>query len=228
MRHIFLLVIPMLGCAPEPPKVEAPKVEMQYVDLVKTVTASSDEIKSKTDEINTKLGEQTAVLLQIKALVENPPAGGTESPEPPSSPSQPVPPAPPGQDETVKPTLYVSTIKFCAPCIKLKKDIEAGKFIDFNIVPTEDDTWTEGFPVIRWKEDGKWMYFTDDKGKNRGYDRNVLKDLKQRFGINQTMSAPAYRHSDPAQLHNDLHGGGNWNWEGDLATHLRRDHGVEL
>ncbi len=162
MRYLPLIIL-MLGCA-QPVPVEVPQVEMQYVDLVKTVTTSSDEIKSKTDEISTKLGEQTAVLLQIKALVENPPAGGTESPEPPSSPSQPVPPAPPSQDETVKPTLYVSTIKFCAPCARLRKDIEAGKFSDFNIVPTEDDTWTEGFPVIRWKEDGKWMYFTNDKG----------------------------------------------------------------
>lgn len=226
MRYLPLIVL-MLGCA-QPVPVEVPQVEMQYVDLVKTVTTSSDEIKSKTDEISVKLGEQTAVLLQIKALVENPPAGGTESPEPPSSPSQPVPPAPPSQDETVKPTLYVSTIKFCAPCARLKKDIQAGKFNDFDIVYLDDDTWTQGFPVIRWKEDGKWMYFTNDKGKNRGYDKNVLKDLKQRFGINQTTSAQTYQHSDLINLHNDLHGGGNWTWPGDLATHLRQEHGVEL
>jgi len=226
MKYLPLIVL-MLGCA-QPVPVEVPQVEVQYVDLVKTVTTSSDEIKSKTDEISTKLGEQTAVLLQIKALVENPPAGGTESPEPPSSPSQPVPPAPPSQDETVKPTLYVSTIKYCEPCKRLKKDIEAGKFSDFDIVYLDDDTWTQGFPVIRWKEDGKWMYFTNGKGKNRGYDKNILKDLKQRFGINQTTSAQTYQHSDLVQLHNDLHGGGSWTWPGDLTTHLRRDHGVEL
>ncbi len=226
MRYLPLIIL-MLGCA-QPVPVEVPQVEMQYVDLVKTVTTSSDEIKSKTDEISTKLGEQTAVLLQIKALVENPPAGGTESPEPPSSPSQPVPPAPPSQDETVKPTLYVGVIRFCSPCARLKKDIEDGKFNDFNIVYLEDDTWTEGFPVIRWKEDGKWMYFTNDKGKNRGYDKNVLKDLKQRFGIDPTTSVQAYRHSDLVNLHNQLHGGGSWTWPGDLATHLRQEHGVEL
>lgn len=226
MRYLPLIIL-MLGCT-SAPKVEVPQVEMQYVDLMKTVTSSSDEIKSKTDEISTKLGEQTAVLLQIKALVENPPAGGTESPEPPSSPSQPVPPAPPIQDETVKPILYVSTIKFCSPCARLKKDIEAGKFNDFDVRFLDDDTWTQGFPVIRWKEDGKWMYFTNDKGKNRGYDKNILEDLKQRFGINQTTSAQTHQHSDLVQLHNDLHGGGNWTWPGDLTTHLRQEHGVEL
>ncbi len=35
-------------------------------------------------------------------------------------------------------------------------------------------------------------------------------------------------HQDMVSLHNDLHGGGSWTWPGDLETHLRQSHGVNI
>jgi hypothetical protein len=34
-------------------------------------------------------------------------------------------------------------------------------------------------------------------------------------------------HNDLVSIHNRLHGGGNWTWPGDLATHLQTVHGVD-
>jgi len=39
---------------------------------------------------------------------------------------------------------------------------------------------------------------------------------------------PVASHSDLVAMHNRLHGGGQWTWPGDLATHLRTTHGVNL
>ena len=85
----------------------------------------------------------------------------------------------------------MSYTKFCLPCRRLKNDIAAGKFNDFIVKELPDDTWGQGYPVIRWKKDGVWMYLVRDdvdrKGSpiktNRGYDSGVVKDLRILLGV---------------------------------------------
>ena len=218
---VLPLITLLVGCNQPAPTSDYSTFTPAYVDVV---TSKMDQNVVGLTEVKSAVKENTEVLLAIKALVESN-AGGVEPQKTPSSDESSPPPAPPLKEEPVKPTLYVSTIKFCDPCNRLKKDIEDGKFSYFTVVYLHDDTWTQGYPVIRWKEDGKWMYFTrEGKTKNRGYDKNVLRDLKQRFGIKQA----TYSRPNLIELHNELHGGGSWTWSGDLATHLREVHGVDL
>lgn len=126
------------------------------------------------------LGEMNAKLDAVKTAIEAIPAGGDLlPPEPPSSPLKAEPQAPPASS---KPTLYISTIEFCRPCKKLKKDIEDGLFNDFEVRFVDDPDWTGGFPLIRWQEDGQWKYFQDPTTKrNIGYGPGVLQLLKDRL-----------------------------------------------
>lgn len=172
------LIVLLIGCnqnVPEP----APDFVTYTPKYVDVVTEKLDTTASGLTEVKSAVKENTEVLLQIKQLVETKPAaGGVEPQEPPSTQEKSPPPAP------LRPTLYYSSIPNCKPCRDLKRDIEAGLFNDFDIVPLEDPTWPYGYPVIRWQEGGTWMYLVTDKGDNRGYDRTVLRDLRARFGFN--------------------------------------------
>lgn len=159
-----------IGCStPAPDNRVAEILSRVQTDNVSQTTVMLDEF----NKLHTKLDA-------VKTAVEAIPAGGDLlPPEPPSSPSKAEPQAPPASS---KPILYVSTIKFCRPCRDLKKDIEDGLFVDFEVRFVEDPDWAEGFPVIRWQENGEWMYFRDPKTKqNIGYGPGVLQQLKDRL-----------------------------------------------
>jgi hypothetical protein len=178
MRYLILVSL-LVGCSP-------PVVDNRVDDILSKV--QSDNVTQtallldKFDNLNIKLDA-------VKIAIETIPTGAAVPPEPPSTPSQATPSAAPVFES--KPVLYVSYTKFCLPCRKLKKDIEAGKFNDFVVKELPDDTWEQGYPVIRWKQDDKWMYLVRDavgfNGEpiktNRGYDSEVVKDLKTVHGI---------------------------------------------
>lgn len=179
MRYLILVSL-LVGCYP-------PVADSRVGDILSKV--QSDNFKQtavlldKFDNLNTKLDA-------VKVTIETIPTGAAVPPEPPSTPSQATPSAAPVFES--KPVLYVSYTKFCLPCKKLKKDIDTGKFSDFIVKELPDDTWSQGYPVIRWKKDGQWMYLVrntvDSNGgpikTNRGYDSGVVKDLKIVHGIN--------------------------------------------
>jgi hypothetical protein len=135
---------------------------------------------TQTTVLLDQFGKLNIKLDAVKAAVEAIPAGGDLlPPEPPSSPSKAEPQAPPAFS---KPILYVSTIKFCSPCIALEKDIKAGLFDDFEVKFVNDPAWDQGYPVIRWQEEGQWKYFRDPRTKmNIGYGPRVLQQLKDRL-----------------------------------------------
>jgi len=54
----------------------------------------------------------------------------------------------------------------------------------------------------------------------------VLSSAPQVRVQQQQVQHSAMTHSQMVALHNRLHGGGSWTWPGDLAEHLRREHGV--
>lgn len=152
--------------------------------------------------------------------------------------------------------VYVSVTTFCRPCNQIKKDWKAGKLKGFDVkfcVETEThrqqliaedipadrvivDTWNgTPFPAIRHPSKDSasgWVVKVP-----HGYGPEVLHDLRRDLlgingeGIEQTFpqtSTPMQSHGDLVSLHNSLHGGGNWTWPGDLATHLMQSHGVDL
>jgi len=183
MRYIFLLMIVFNGCdkaKPNEVKTDQPVVTVQYVNTVTTllqtqnssIVAVKDEVRSNTD-----------LLREIKTLVEKIPVEA-DAPETPSTQMK--------LASAVEPlTLYVSSIEGCAPCRRLERDFKAGKFHPFKVVFRPDPDWTGGYPVIRWVENGEWMFYGrigKDKDGNEvpvssGYGSDTIDKLKKRFGI---------------------------------------------
>jgi hypothetical protein len=56
--------------------------------------------------------------------------------------------------------------------------------------------------------------------------RSELSGTNQ-FVFQPRITNPVVSQIDLVSIHNRLHGGGNWTWPGDLATHLRESHGVQ-
>ena len=169
MRYLVLLCL-LLGCS-------KPAEDNRVAEILSRV--QTDNV-TQTSVLLDEFGKLNIKLDAVKTAIEAIPAGGDLlPPEPPSSPSKAEPQAPPAFS---KPILYVSTIEFCRPCRKLKKDFEDGLFNDFDVRFVDDPDWDEGFPVIRWQENGEWMYFRDPVTKrNVGYGPGVLQQLKDRL-----------------------------------------------
>jgi len=131
-----------------------------------------------------------------------------------------------------RPVMYVTTASFpCAPCERLKRDIEAGLFEGIEIRKASSWPSMKGYPSVRFRNSTKtgWLSVS-------GYDNStrlfLLKTLlpANRPEQSSTISLPTvHRLSFQAQveLHNRLHGGGSWTWPGNLTQHLRTVHGVK-
>lgn len=169
MRYLVLLCV-LLGCS-------QPVPDNRVTEILARV--QTDNV-TQTTVLLDEFGKLNIKLDAVKTAVETIPAGrDLMPPEPPSSPSKAEPQALPAFS---KPILYVSTIEACSPCRQLKKDIDAGLFDDFEVRTVEDPAWSEGFPVIRWQEEGEWTYFRNPRTKrNIGYGPGVLKLLKDRL-----------------------------------------------
>ena len=178
MRYLILVCV-LSGC-------DKPVVDNRVADILSKVQADN---VSQTSVMLDRFDTLNVKLDAVKVAIETIPTGAAVPPEPPSTPSQATPSAAPVFES--KPTLYVSYTKFCLPCRRLKNDVAAGKFNDFIVKELPDDTWGQGYPVIRWKKDGVWMYLVrddvDSKGSpiktNRGYDSGVVKDLRILLGV---------------------------------------------
>jgi len=123
--------------------------------------------------------------------------------------------------------LLVSLADFaCAPCDRLKQAVNDGEFNGFDVQYTDD--WRPGsYPAIRYPTASSstgWavMY---------GYDDRTISRLRAATNpvVSQARNTTAVMsHAQQVAEHNRMHGGGNWTWPGDLATHLRDTHGVNL
>lgn len=184
-----------------------------------------DQQVTGTSDITKRLDEQTAVLVAIREKLNEPPktAGGGETPDTSISPSEIAPPADP---EPAKPILYYSVTDNCGMCDTLKADIDAGLFSDFDMRLLEDDTWSKGYPVLRWQdESGTWRYLTYS-GRHVGYRRSMIPDIKKAMSV-KTEGTPVS--ATPSRM-----AGPRWNWDGDwnptedeARDHLLKEHGVD-
>lgn len=141
-----------------------------------------------TSNIAEKLDEQTAVLVAIREKLNEPPksTGGAETPDTSTSPSETAPPV------EKKPVLYYSVTTNCGMCNQLKADIASGLLDDFDMQLLEDDTWSLGYPALRWLDSsGNWKYLTYNGG-HVGYQRYMIPDLKEQIlGIPKTAASAA-------------------------------------
>lgn len=207
---VFLLLI-LTGCT-STKVVEVPRVvEVQRTDVLAELIQTGN---TEITEVKQQLSENTDMLKHLVSLVEKPTSGDV-SPEATSPPSETAP--------LVKLWVTYADDFHCAPCERLKADIEAGKFSEYEVEVVDDGWGPKSYPAVRFNEQKRVIY---------GYSgvdwlkKGIEKDLK-----GETVAQPAspvMTQQDLVSLHNQLHGGGNWTWPGDLATHLRATHGVDL
>ena len=195
--------------------------------------AALSQLDGTSREQLTAVKEQTSLLADIKTELQKltqQEASGDD----PSGPAkeQEVIPESTGEagttakdsDEAGPPVLHLSYAPFnCPPCDRLKADVAAGKFSDFQTQVATD--WIpRGYPAIRWQENGKYKSIV-------GYDANTLPFLKARLlgTKNLVASQEILWNPEPVrQIAVQRMSGPTWTWPGDLATHLSTTHGVDV
>jgi hypothetical protein len=122
--------------------------------------------------------------------------------------------------------LYVSSSENCAPCAQLWRDVDAGEFDGFEVLKADDFDGLRSYPAIRFE----YMAASTGWAVRYGYDREQLKWLRKNLlgKKSQAVAVTGVSHGDLVAIHNQLHGGGNWTWPGDLETHLRETHGYGI
>lgn len=199
MRYTILLLF-ITGCAAQagfdPVPLAADKA------LFEDTLRRLDQTTAGLADVKQAVSENTALLKEVKALVE------------PVKAEEPV--------ATDRPTIWVFYAPFNRPpCDRLKADIEAGKFDEFDVQDGTDYTPSQ-YPAIRYRaEDGTFRAIL-------GYDSATLSYLRQRlitktYSDAVTTSAPVVRQPGP-----------RWNWNGDwtpsyedAARHLSEAHGID-
>lgn len=211
--------------------------------LKKTLRESSENIRDAQEHTTSAVAENSATLREIRQKIsELNQTVESKIPYPQAAQTEPQTPEPPKPEETpasdrpddhappdVVPVrsagvpLYVSITFGCAPCERLKADHAAGKFDGFQVIYSTD--WQPRvYPAIRYPTAASKTGW----GVIYGYDGQPTIDRLKRFtSKTATTQSSVMSHSDMVAMHNELHGGGNWTWPGDLATHLQRDHGVQ-
>jgi len=233
MRYA-ILVLMLTGCSQEPTAWQ------------QAMRATGEEVTEKQDESIAILRENTTALAAIKAEVESLTAETREATDTLKASLVNSKPQPLGGDpaalepqETERESqntpslpvsapavrLYVTSSENCRPCVQLWEAVDRGDFYGFDVKKSEDFEGIKSYPAIRFQDpDGGWKVLY-------GYDGNTVDALRRLTTTKQFVSQPVITksfvsHRDLVATHNRLHGGGNWTWPGDLATHLRDAHGV--
>lgn len=246
MRYFLLgAIVGLFGCCSEPPV--GPRIDALKSLLRSANETQTSEIKATREE----LVENTAALNAIRSRIEQlnstvaekiptPKAEAPETPEPtPSVETSPgVSPATAPQSSSPEGVatqaaqtdvpLYVSVTFGCAPCERLKADHAAGNFAGFDVKFATD--WAPRiYPAIRYPTKASKTGWAVIYGYSGQSTIDKLKSLTSEGGtlLATPVEAPAaMSHSEMVSLHNRLHGGGQWTWPGDLASHLQQVHGV--
>jgi len=242
--YCLMTVLFLVGCSAQQKPIDSAEflrsIESSLASTSETIVLKQTETIGKTDEAIGILRENTTALAEIKSQIE---ALKVESETPKveeviksavetapgknANDSQPVTMivAEPGAVR-----LYVSCADNCPPCNRLKADVDAGKFSGFEVIYEADFDGLKSYPAIRFREPSShtgWRV-------RYGYDAAQLQWLRDTLlpttaFVTQSRNTKAVvSHGDLVSIHNSLHGGGNWTWPGDLASHLRATHGVDL
>jgi hypothetical protein len=212
--------------------------------LLTTGCATRDELATLKQSLRTTestVAEHTTALAAIKASleasevpeaangtevisVENEPQTDHDGSESQTAKSQP--------EATTAVRLFVTySTGYCPPCNVLKKAIERGDLAGFEIEACGDFYGLKSYPAIRWDDASspsgkKVLYGWSDS--YAAWLRNTLLPATNEFVSHALNINPVMSHEQMIEIHNQLHGGGQWSWPGDLETHLRTKHGVQL
>ena len=234
----LIVVICVVGCS-ETAVIRPPVDTVGFLADLSKIDSQSVEILVQTANIEGSIGELATQQKRIADAMETMKASLVESEAQSAkeviNPSRTAPSNNANDSQTATMIvaapgavrLIVSLADFaCAPCDRLKEAVDAGEFDGFAVEYNED--WRpRAYPAIRYPtalSPTGWavMY---------GYDAATVSRLKTATNpvVMQVKNTKRIvpQESLVAQ-HNRLHGGGNWTWPGDLATHLRDTHGVNL
>jgi hypothetical protein len=239
MRYIILLTALLTGCTQV-----APVPESSELAEIKKALSGVGAIAKQNDSTHSQLRDQSE---KLERIIEKLDAAKVVSED-----------KPPQQTASVdddRPKLWVTYADFhCPPCERLKADVVAGKFDDFNVIVDAGEGLKTARPAIRFRwpssATGYAVLYEYGPSTLAWLKRNLLEAATAAAQPHTTISLdpppvalapavipvesrpqitkPASSHSDLVAMHNRLHGGGQWTWPGDLATHLRTTHGVNL
>jgi len=220
-------------------------------ELKASLRITGEEVTAKQDESLTILRENTAALQAIKYQVENLNGGiletrralgtmeaslstadlnrkdGDPAAREPQETERKSQTTPLLSDSPSAVRLFVTSSESCAPCVRLWKAVKNGEFSGFDVRHSTNFEGLRSYPAIRFQDSqGQWKVIY-------GYDDTTVETLRRLTSTNQFVSQPRITNpvvsqTDLVSMHNQLHGGGQWTWPGDLATHLQTVHGVNL
>ena len=244
MRYTILLTVLLTGCTQV-----APVPESSELSEIKKALSGVGAIAKQNDSTHSQLRDQSEKLeriiekLNAAKTVEQPVFAEEKRPQMPA------------KSDDDRPKLWVTYADFnCPPCEKLKADVAAGKFDEFNVIVDAGEGLKTARPAIRfaWPSSATGYAVLYEYGPNTlaWLKSNLLESTARTaavqphttisldpppvaiaptflpFESRPQVAKPATSHSDLVAMHNRLHGGGQWTWPGDLATHLRTAHGV--
>ena len=232
MKYITLICVAFAGCTQHPMVKTSDGVEA----LQAMLATSGQTIVAKQDETLTILKENTTALAAIKSQIEaqTEPAETQNSEEViPSTEDTSAEPEPEESQSTIAPSssadvpLYVSNSEGCLPCVQLKQAVDRGDFAGFEVIESAPFEGIKYYPAIRYPDARSatgWSVMYGYNSQTPARLRFVTKAKKNK--IQTTVRSQGMSQSEMVSLHNQLHGGGQWTWPGDLATHLQTTHGV--
>lgn len=243
MKHAILLTLLLTGCTQV-----APVPDSAELSEIKRALSGVGAIAKQNDSTHSQLRDQSEKLERIIEKLD------AEKTVAPPVITEEKPPQMPASVDDSRPKLWVTYAAFnCPPCEKLKGDIKSGKLDEFNVTVDPAGVGLKtARPAIRfaWPSSatGYAVLYEYGPGTLAWLRANLLEPSTATAATAQqhttisfdpppvakpVVSQPRYTtpvtsHNDLVAMHNRLHGGGQWTWPGDLATHLRTTHGVNL
>lgn len=225
MRYAILLILLLTGCTQVAP---VPTPDSAELSEIKRALSGVGAIAKQNDSTHSQLRDQSEKLERIIKKLD---AAKTVA--------QPViaedkPQQRPASVTDDRPKLWVTYADFnCPPCDQLKADIAAGKLDEFQVIVDSAGTGLKtARPAIRfaWPDSATGYGARYEWGPSTlaWLRANLLEPKAAIVTVSRPRAKPAASHNDLVAMHNRLHGGGQWTWPGDLATHLQRTHGVNL
>jgi hypothetical protein len=234
MRYTILLTVLLTGCTQV-----APGPESSELAEIKKALSGVGAIAKQNDSTHSQLRDQSE---KLERIIEKLDAAKVAPPVV----TEDKPPQQTASVEDDRPKLWVTYADFnCPPCERLKADVAAGKLDEFHVIVDAGEGLKTARPAIRFRwpssATGYAVLYEWGPSTLTWLKRNLLEATTAAAQPHTTISLdpppvvsrppvtkPAASHSDLVAMHNRLHGGGQWTWPGDLATHLRTSHGVNL
>jgi hypothetical protein len=239
MRYALLFLM-LAGCSQEPTAWQ------------QAMRITGEEVTAKQDESLTILRENTAALQAIKSLSDKQMELDTEivsllkaSLSTADLNRKDGDPAAREPQETERKSQTTPLLSDSPPAVRLfvthsmpinsegqqlEAAIKAGEFQGFEITYAPRFDGQGRYPGIRFQTKSSPTGWRVAYGFNSSTLPLIRHELSNTNAVvsQPRITNPVVSQTDLVSMHNQLHGGGQWTWPGDLATHLQTVHGVNL